>query len=129
MMPMEPMPARLLVALAMISHAAAGEAARIEVQHQPLPCAVADRFVRIAAKASPPARSAEVQFRTDPDGPWYALAMKAENEEWAAVLPRPTASLASFEYRIVLAGEGSETAQSPAYVVNVGADASACGGP
>jgi hypothetical protein len=106
----------------------AAPASALEVQHQPLPCVVADRFVRIVAKASSPARTAELQFRTDPDGPWYALAMKPENGEWSAVLPRPTASLARFEYRIAMAGEGSEAAETPAYAVTVGADPSACGG-
>jgi hypothetical protein len=128
MMPMESMRARVMAALALLfSAAAAAEAARIEVQHQPLACVVADRFVRIAAKGSPAPRSAELQFRSDPDGPWYAVAMTAENGEWAAVLPRTMASLSRFEYRITMAGEGSETSQTPVYAVSVGADAAACG--
>lgn len=125
---MVPMRARVTVALAMLTSAAAAEAAPIEVRHQPLPCVVADRFVRIAATASPAPRTAEVQFRTEPDGPWYALAMKPEDGEWAAVLPRPMASLAGFEYRISMAGEGPETSQTPAYAVKVAPDPSACAG-
>jgi hypothetical protein len=127
MMPMTSLRVRVMVALALISSAAAAQAARIEVQHKPLTCVVADRFVRIAAKGSPTPRSAELQFRTDADGPWYALAMKAENGEWSAVLPRPMASLTGFEYRISMAGEGSEASQTPTYAVTVGPDPSACG--
>jgi hypothetical protein len=127
MIAMDCMRARVMVALALLSSAAAAEAARIEIAHQPLPCVVADRFVRIAARGTPPPRSAEVQFRTDADGPWYALAMTAGNGEWSAVLPRPMASLTGFEYRISMAGEGGETSQTPAYAVKVGADAAACG--
>src|SRR5215208_3990366 len=103
MIPMDALRARVMAALALISSAGGAEAARIEVQHQPLPCVVADRFVRITAKGSPAPRGAELQFRTDADGPWYALAMKAENGEWSAVLPRPMASLTDFEYRISMA--------------------------
>ena len=125
---MDPMRVRVMLALALTSSAAAAEAARIEIQHQPLPCVVADRFVRIAAKGSPPPASAELRFRTDPDGAWYALAMKAENGEWAAVLPRPMASLTGFEYRIAMTGEDAQTSETPAYAVKVGVDPSACGG-
>ena len=125
---MNPMRALVAVVLLMASSAAAGQAAPIEVRHQPLPCVVADRFVRIAAKGSPPPRIAELQFRTEADGPWYALAMKPENGEWSAVLPRPMPSLTNFEYRISMTGEGPETSQTPAYAVKVGTDPSACGG-
>ena len=126
-MPIEPVRAGI-VAMAMVAPVAAAGAASIEVQHQPLACVVADRFVRIAAKASPAPRSAELQFRSDPHGAWYALAMTAENGEWTAVLPRPMPSLSGFEYRITMVGEGSETSQTPAYAVKLGADPTTCGG-
>jgi hypothetical protein len=127
MMAMDPMRARVTVALLLVGSAAAAEAARIEVQHQPLACVAADRFVRIAAKGSPPPQSAQVHFRTDPDAPWYAVAMTVENGEWSAVLPRPMASLSGFEYRISMTSEGAETSQTPAYAATVGADTPGCG--
>jgi len=123
---------RLVPAVASLLSLAAGlsapSAAALEIRHLPLPCVVVDRFARVAATASPAARTAELRFRADPAGPWYAVAMKPENGEWSAFLPRPTASLPRFEYSIVMSGEGQETAETPAYPVTVGTDPAACGG-
>ena len=114
--------------LSLAAGLSAPSAAAIEIRHQPLPCVVADRFARVAATATPAAHTAELRFRADPAGPWYAVAMKPENGEWSAFLPRPTASLPRFEYSIAMAGEGQDTAETPAYPVTVGTDPAACGG-
>jgi hypothetical protein len=111
---------------ALLPVVAAAPATGMEIQHNPIPCVAADRFARVAAKASPAARTAELRFRSDPDGPWYAVAMKPENGEWSAVLPRPMAPLTRFEYTIAMTGEGREASETPAHAVSVAADPSAC---
>jgi hypothetical protein len=119
---------RFICSLTVLLAASAAEAARIEIQHQPLSCVPPDRFVRIAAKGSPPeaVRAAQLRFRAEPGGPWYAVAMKAEAGEWSAVLPRPSATLPGFEYSILMIGEGADTFETAAFTVAVRDNDAAC---
>ena len=123
--------ARPLSLLAMVLVAGAADAAPIQVEHQPLSCVAPDRFVRIAAKGSPPeaVRAATLQFRTERAGLWYAVAMKAEGGEWSAILPRPTAALPGFDYSISMAAEGAKASETPVFTVAVRDDPAACGAP
>lgn len=91
--------------------------AALEVRHSPLSCIPVDRYARIAARASAPVAHAELQFRTDAAGGWYAARMTAEGEEWVAYLPRPTSATPRVEYRIVMtAPDANSTATAPASV-------------
>jgi hypothetical protein len=105
-------------------------AAGIEIEHEPLTCVPADRFVTVVAKGSPAERvsRADLEFRVDPASPWYSTSMELDRGEWSGVLPRATATLRHFEYRISMAGLASEASASPTIAVNVVGDASNCDG-
>ncbi len=109
--------------------AAQAVAAPVEIQHEPLACVPAARFVSVVAQASPPERvlRAELQFRVDPQGAWYAIPMRKLPGGWSALLPRATRSLARFEYWIVMAGRGFADLHSPVFSVRVSDDPAGCG--
>lgn len=109
---------RALVATALTLGVAAPAAAG--VRHDPLTCVPPGVHARVVASAVPAdaAASAEVAIRTG-RGAWYALVMeRGDDGGWSAVLPRPTASLASFEYRVLLPPAGETAVLS----VRVGKD-------
>jgi hypothetical protein len=103
----------------------------LEVEHAPLTCAVPDRYVRIAARGMPAddVVAGEVGFRPGPTGDWYAVAMAAAEGGWTATLPRPTAGLARFEYRVVLTGKDASAATFGPIAVAVTAECRAVEGP
>lgn len=122
---------RVLAALALMAPSAAA-AAGVEIQHAPVACAPADRYVRVSASAVPPedVAGAELQFRGSATGGWYSVRMAAEGGAWSAVLPRPIRPLESFEYRIVMWGADLQVTETAASPVRVAGDPSGCaGGP
>jgi hypothetical protein len=86
--------------------ASAPAAFALELVHDPVACAAPDRYVRIAARGVPTEAVAagEVGFRAHPQSDWYTVAMAARDGEWTALIPRPTAALGRFEYRVALTG-------------------------
>lgn len=115
--------------LAALMYAAAAAAAPVELRHEPLTCVPANRYALVTASAVPPAAgaSANLQFRTDPGGGWYAIAMTNENGGWTARLPRPTPSLQSFEYRVVVTSTATDATVSQPVRVRVSAGCEAAG--
>lgn len=115
-----------LLALAAASPAAAA----LEVAHHPVTCAAPERYVRIAARGVPAEAVAagEVGFRAGAQSDWYTIAMTARDGEWTALIPRPTAALGRFEYRIVLTGTDAATVATPPHGVSVSADCPAVEG-
>jgi hypothetical protein len=107
---------------ALVTSAAAAHA--LEVVHEPVSCAAPDRYVRIGAQGRPAqdVASAQVEFRANPQGDWYRVAMTAAEGRWTALLPRPTAGLARFEYRVTLTGSDAATVTTGPVAVVVAAD-------
>ena len=110
--------------LPLLALAAASPAAALEVAHDPVTCTAPDRYVRIVARGVPAGSVAagEVGFRAGPQSDWYRVAMAAKDGQWAAFIPRPTAGLARFEYRVALTGTDAATVTTPPLGVSVGAD-------
>jgi hypothetical protein len=106
----------------------AARAGTIEIQHDPLACVPLDRYARISARGAPADQvaSAELQFRANGGGAWYSIRMTSQAGDWSAVLPRPTASLGGFEYRLVMASKTLEPAAAGPYSVRVSGGADAC---
>lgn len=104
--------------------AAAASASALEVVHQPVACAAPDRYVRVTAEGRPAdgVAAAHVEFRASPQGDWYRVAMTAAEGRWSALLPRPTAGLRRFEYRVALTGRDAGTRTSEVVAVPVAAD-------
>jgi hypothetical protein len=99
--------------LAALLAASSSSAAEIAVEHTPLACVPADRYLRVSARA-PAAAAVQLQFRSDASGPWYSTPMSEVDGEWTAFLPRPARTLARLEYRIVATGTGGPGATPPA---------------
>ena len=107
-----------LLALAAASQAALA----LEVVHDPVSCTAPDRYVRIAAQGTP-AGGRRLRGGPVPPGPtidWYRVRMTAQRRPVErALLPRPAASLARFEYRVALTGSGTDTVTTPPFAVAV----------
>ncbi|MET0554186.1 MAG: hypothetical protein ABW221_14180 [Vicinamibacteria bacterium] len=106
----------------LLGSAAAGHA--LEVVHTPVSCAAPDRYVRIAAQGRPAkdVAGAHVEFRPHAQADWYRVGMTAAEGAWVALLPRPTAGLARFEYRVALTGSDAATVTTDPVAVAVTAD-------
>jgi hypothetical protein len=119
----------LFLTSALLAPAAGGAAATLEVEHMPATCVPADRYLRIDARGVPAAEAAraELQFRADAAGPWYSIAMTAGPEGWTAFLPRPSAALERFEYRIAATARDAASVVSGPYAVRVGRGPEECG--
>ncbi len=122
------MRAALTVVLALLAPVVS--AGSFEIRHDPVPCAVSERYTRVAATAVPPEQvaSAELQFRESPSGGWYAVRMSVKGGVWSGVLPRPVRPLQGFEYRLVMVSPKLETTETAAMAVRVDEDAAHCGG-
>jgi hypothetical protein len=110
--------------LPLLALAAATPAAALEVVHDPVTCALPERYVRVVARGVPAGDVAagSVGFRAGPRSDWYTVGMVAKDGEWTAFIPRPTATLARFEYRVALTGTDAATVTTPPLGVSVGAD-------
>lgn len=119
-----------IVCVSLLALAAAAPAvSALEVVHQPLACASPDGYPRIAASGVPAAEvgAAEVRFRASAAGAWYVVRMSGRDGEWAASLPRPTATLPRFEYEVVLTGTDARAAATGPVAVEVRRDCAAAG--
>jgi hypothetical protein len=70
----------------------------------------------------------EVGFRAGPQSDWYTVAMAARDGLWTALIPRPTAALGRFEYRVALTGTDAATVTTQPLGVSVAADCPAVEG-
>jgi hypothetical protein len=108
--------------VSLLALAAAVPAAHaLEIDHRPVACAAPDRYVRITARGVPAAGAVagEVGFRAAQTSDWYTVAMTAHDGVWSASLPRPTAALPHFEYRVVLTAADATTTATPPFSVAV----------
>jgi Flp pilus assembly protein TadD len=100
----------------------------LSIAHEPVSCVASGTFPRIEAGVVPGAAStAKVFFQTEASAGWYAVRMRADDERYAAVLPRPR-STGSFRYYIEATGEDTTTARTPERVVTVVDRAARCAG-
>ena len=95
------------------------------IRHEPVACVPAGRYARIVAAPGAEAARAELQFRTPPDGPWYAARMEKRGAEWVGHLPRAE-RVTAFEYRVLAVASDLKTAETAPIAVRVATEAEPC---
>src|SRR5436190_18971484 len=107
--------------------ASAVEAQPLNIVHQPVACAVAEKFPRLEARISPTdtVAVARVLFQGETTE-WYAVAMKPDGERFTAALPKPKKSLKTFRYYIEATDKALATRRTTEYTTSVVGSAGAC---
>jgi hypothetical protein len=102
----------------------------LSVSHEGIGCVIADRFPTVSAGVTPPAgATAKVFFRPPGGLHWYAVAMRREGDgPFRAVLPKPKASLKSFDYYVEATDARLQSVRTSEYRPTVAAGRGACGG-
>jgi hypothetical protein len=113
-----------LLSCALLAAALPAAAATLQVEHEPITCAAPGRYVRVDVRAVPAeeAVAGEVAFRPGPASDWYRIALSPRTDGWTAMLPRPNAGLARFEYRVVLTGKDAVPVEAGPLAVAVTPD-------
>jgi hypothetical protein len=77
-------------------------AAPVAIEHSDVGCVVAESYPRLRACVTPSDRvgRAQVFFRPGGTEAWYAVDMEPDGDCLSALLPKPKASLAAFEYYV-----------------------------
>ena len=122
---------RGFVGLAVVVLAPALVAAQaVDIDHQPVGCAVAERFPRLEARFAPPegVAAARVVFQPENTLHWYSVAMKPEGPGFAGVLPQPKKELKAFQYYIEVTDRTLGTSRTANYTTTVATTAAACEG-
>jgi hypothetical protein len=117
-----------LAALALASVPA--DAQTLTIDHRPVGCAVAEKFLRLDARFAPgeSVAVARVLFRSEKSDQWWAVSMKAEGASYFGVLPKPTKSLKSFEYYIEVTDKALGTTRTAEYAASVVSASGECRG-
>ena len=122
---------RLLAGLGvLVLTAASVEAQTLNIDHQPVGCAVAERFPRLEARFAPgdAVATARVLFQSENTKHWYAVAMKSDGPAFSGVLPKPKKSLKAFQYYIEVADKSLGTNRTANYTTSVVATSAECQG-
>lgn len=100
------------------------------IDHQPVGCAVAEKFPRLDARFTPAdtVATARVVFQPENAQQWYAVAMKSEGPAFSGVLPKPKKSLKAFRYYIEVTDKALGTNRTADYTTNVVASPGECKG-
>jgi hypothetical protein len=106
----------VLVPLALAATASAADAPTVAIRHRDVGCVVAGQFPRLEACFTPAENvgRAQVEFRADEKGPWYAVTMTPSGACHTALLPKPMKGTASFRYFIGVVEKGFAIVHQPA---------------
>jgi len=93
-------------------------------------CVVAGQFPRFEARVPDGTRlgRATVHFHPEGASAWYAVAMKAEGQKLAGILPRPLKTLKSFTYYIEVTDAAMTSTRTAEHTTAVVDAAGACSG-
>ena len=122
---------RLLAGLVgIIVTSSSAHAQTLNIDHQPVGCAVADRFPQMEARFAPAdaVAGARILFQTHDAQHWYGVAMKAQGTAFSVALPKPKKSLKAFRYYIEVTDKALGTHRTADYTTNVVEGAGACQG-
>jgi hypothetical protein len=98
------------------------------IDHAALTCVVAGRYPRIEAQVTPPDVSeVRARFRLLDSEGWYSVRLSRDGDQWSGSLPRPTARLDSFIYRLEATDEAARTGRTSDTIVRVVSDDGDCG--
>lgn len=100
------------------------------IDHEPVACAVAEKFPRLEARFAPvdTVATARVVFQGENTQEWYSVAMKAEGPAFSGVLPKPNKTLKAFRYYIEVTDKALATNRTADYTAAVVDSSSACKG-
>lgn len=100
------------------------------IEHQPVACAVAEKFPRMGARFSPAdtVAAAQILFQGANATEWYAVAMKSDEGGFSGTLPRPKKSLREFRYYIEVTDSALRTSRTTEYTTSVVGSGSECQG-
>jgi len=102
----------------------------LSIDHQPVACAVAERFPQLEARFAPSGTiaTARVVFQAEDAKPWYSIAMKPQGPVFSGVLPKPKKSLKAFRYYIEVTDSALGTNRTADYTTDVVASPGECKG-
>ena len=106
------------------------EAQTPSIDHQPVACAVAEKFPRLTARFSPMATlaAARVVFQGQNTQEWFSVTMKTDSTALVGVLPKPKKSLKAFRYYIEVTDQALGTTRTPEFSTTVIESSGACKG-
>ena len=105
------------------------DAQTLNIDHQPVGCAAAEKFPRLEARFAPADSVAIARVVFQGQSPeWYSVAMKPEGAVYSGVLPKPKKSLKAFRYYIEVTDKALGTNRTAEYTTNVVDSSSACKG-
>jgi hypothetical protein len=122
---------RAFVGFAVLSVIAVSAGAQtLEIGHEPVGCAVAERFPRLEARFAPAegVAVARVVFQPENTRHWYSVAMTAKEGAFSGVLPQPKKNLKAFHYYIEVTDRTLGTSRTANYTTKVAATAAECEG-
>ena len=122
---------RLLAGLVfLVLPSSAAQAQTVGIEHQPVGCAVADRFPQLEARFAPAdaVAGARVLFQTQNTPHWYGVAMKPDGSAFSAALPKPKKNLKAFRYYIEVTDKRLGTHRTADYTTSVVDGAGSCQG-
>ena len=75
----------------LVQSGAAPGSPSVSIEHQPVACAVAERFPKLEARFAPPENvaRARVAFQGRNTAEWYSVDMKADGPVFVGTLPKP----------------------------------------
>lgn len=99
------------------------------IVHEPVACAVAEKFPRLTARFDPPDKVAvaRVLFQGQ-TADWYSVAMKPEGSAFAGVLPKPRKELKSFRYYIEVTDKSLGVSRTTEFTTSIVPSSGACKG-
>lgn len=100
------------------------------IAHEPVACAVAERFPKLVAQFVPAegVAKARVVFQGAIASEWYSVDMKVEGANFSGILPKPQKSLKSFRYYLEVTDRTLGTNRTEEYTAAVVDGANACRG-
>ena len=109
--------------------AAAAGAQTLNIDHQPVGCAAAERYPRLEARFAPAESVAAARIVFQGQSPeWYSVAMKPEGTAFVGVLPKPKKTLKSFRYYIEVTDKAVGASRTAEYTTAVVDSTGACKG-
>lgn len=102
----------------------------LTIEHQPVSCAVADRFPRLEAHIQPSENVAQARviFQGANRQEWYSVDMTLAGGLCSGVLPKPRPSLKAFTYYVEVTGVALGTSRTPEYTAAVVEGSTLCQG-
>lgn len=88
---------------------------QVTIAHDDVGCVVTGRHPRLSACLSPleSVGRARVVFRAGADSPWFSVALRPDGACHSALLPKPRATISSFQYFIEVVDRSFTTVQRP----------------